>query len=142
MDKKMTVYKRNRKETSTQYVVVAQNLQVAVIKYMMNEKYVPKKWRYMLAHGAMRISSDILDNVIGSYRTFPNTEERLLERKRYLDKAVVGCYQLQSRLLCMVRTIDTVNAENLGNITSLLLDEIELLSKTLKNSHIVGQQEV
>ena len=138
----MTVYKRNRKETSTQYVVVAQNLQVAVIKYMMNEKYVPKKWRYMLAHGAMRISSDILDNVIGSYRTFPNTEERLLERKRYLDKAVVGCYQLQSRLLCMVRTIDTVNAENLGNITSLLLDEIELLSKTLKNSHIVGQQEV
>lgn len=138
----MTVYKRNRKETSTQYVVVAQNLQVAVIKYMMNEKYVPKKWRYMLAHGAMRISSDILDNVIGSYRTFPNTEERLLERKRYLDRAVVGCYQLQSRLLCMVRTIDTVNAENLGNITSLLLDEIELLSKTLKNSHIVGQQEV
>ena len=138
----MTVYKRNRKETSTQYVVVAQNLQVAVIKYMMNERYVPKKWRYMLAHGAMRISSDILDNVIGSYRTFPNTEERLLERKRYLDKAVVGCYQLQSRLLCMVRTIDTVNAENLGNITSLLLDEIELLSKTLKNSHIVGQQEV
>ena len=138
----MTVYKRNRKETSTQYVVVAQNLQVAVIKYMMNEKYVPKKWRYMLAHGAMRISSDILDNVIGSYRTFPNTEERLLERKRYLDRAVVGCYQLQSRLLCMVRTIDTVNAENLGNITSLLLDEIELLSKTLKNSHVVGQQEV
>ena len=138
----MTVYKRNRKETSTQYVVVAQNLQVAIIKYMMNEKYVPKKWRYMLAHGAMRISSDILDNVIGSYRTFPNTEERLLERKRYLDRAVVGCYQLQSRLLCMVRTIDTVNAENLGNITSLLLDEIELLSKTLKNSHIVGQQEV
>ena len=138
----MTVYKRNRKETSTQYVVVAQNLQVAVIKYMMNERYVPKKWRYMLAHGAMRISSDILDNVIGGYRTFPNTEERLLERKRYLDKAVVGCYQLQSRLLCMVRTIDTVNAENLGNITSLLLDEIELLSKTLKNSHIVGQQEV
>ena len=138
----MTVYKRNRKETSTQYVVTAQNLQVAVIKYMMNEKYVPKKWRYMLAHGAMRISSDILDNVIGSYRTFPNTEERLLERKRYLDRAVVGCYQLQSRLLCMVRTIDTVNAENLGNITSLLLDEIELLSKTLKNSHIVGQQEV
>ena len=138
----MTVYKRNRKETSTQYVVVAQNLQVAVIKYMMNERYVPKKWRYMLAHGAMRISSDILDNVIGSYRTFPNTEERLLERKRYLDRAVVGCYQLQSRLLCMVRTIDTVNAENLGNITSLLLDEIELLSKTLKNSHIVGQQEV
>ena len=138
----MTVYKRNRKETSTQYVVVTQNLQVAIIKYMMNEKYVPKKWRYMLAHGAMRISSDILDNVIGSYRTFPNTEERLLERKRYLDRAVVGCYQLQSRLLCMVRTIDTVNAENLGNITSLLLDEIELLSKALKNSHIVGQQEV
>lgn len=137
----MTVYKRNRKETATQYVVTAQAMQVAVIKYMMNEKYVPKKWRYMLAHGAMRIASDILDNVIGSYKTFPNTEERLAERKRYLDRANVCCYQLQSRLLCMARTIDSVTAENLGNITGLLLDEIELLNKTIKNSHLVKQQE-
>lgn len=137
----MTVYKRNRKETATQYVVTAQALQVAVIKYMMTEKYVPKKWRYMLAHGAMRISSDILDNVIGSYKTFPNTEERLAERRRYLDRANVGCYQLQSRLLCMARTIETVTAENLGSITSLLLDEIELLNKTIKNSKLIKQQE-
>jgi len=138
----MTVFKRNRKETATQYVVTAQDLQVAVIKYMMNEKYVPKKWRYMLAHGAMRIVSDILDNVIGSYKTFPNTDDRLAQRRNYLEKAMIGCYQLQNRLLCMVRVIDTVNADNLGNITSLLLNEIELLNKTIKNSHIVGQQEV
>ena len=137
----MTVYKRNRKETAREYVVTAQALQVAVIKYMMTEKYVPKKWRYMLAHGAMRISSDILDNVIGSYKTFPNTEERLAERRRYLDRANVGCYQLQSRLLCMARTIETVTAENLGSITSLLLDEIELLNKTIKNSKLIKQQE-
>ena len=137
----MTVYKRNRKETATQYVVTAQALQVSVIKYMMTEKYVPKKWRYMLAHGAMRISSDILDNVIGSYKTYPNTEDRLAERRRYLDRANVGCYQLQSRLLCMARTIETVTAENLGSITSLLLDEIELLNKTIKNSKLIKQQE-
>ncbi|MBQ8465285.1 MAG: hypothetical protein IJ545_04670 [Alphaproteobacteria bacterium] len=136
-----TVYKRNRKETATQYVVTAQDLQVAVIKYMMSEKYVPKKWRYMLAHGAMKTVSDILDNVIGSYRTFPNTEERLNTRRQYIEKAIIGCYQLQNRLLCMVRTIDTVNANNLGNITELLLGEIELLSKTLKNTHLVGQHE-
>ena len=131
----MTVYKRNRKETATQYVITAQALQVAVIKYMMNEKYVPKKWRYMLAHGAMRISSDILDNVIGSYRTFPNTEERLTERKRYLDRANVGCYQLQSRLLCMVRTIETVTAQNFlkeGTVVAVNEDE-----KTIKVGDIV-----
>lgn len=45
----MSVYKRNRKETATQYVVTAQALQRAIVQYVMNEKYVPKKWRFVLA---------------------------------------------------------------------------------------------
>lgn len=138
----MTVYKRNRKETATQYVVTAQELQVAVIRYVMNEKYVPKKWRYILVRDVIHVVSEIVNNVVGAHRTFPNTEERLVTRRHYLEKSSVMCYQLQSQLLCMVRTIDSVNADNLGGITSLLLSEVELLSKTLKNSHLVAQQEV
>ena len=42
----------------------------------------------------------------------------------------------------MENVIPTVTAGNLGNITSLLLDEIGLITKTGKNSHLIQQQEV
>lgn len=138
----MVVYAKDRKETATQYVITAQNLQEKVLRYMMNEKRVPKKWRYLLAHAAIKKVCELVDNVIGSNKTFPNNEERLKIRNDYLEKAVVNCYQLGNQLQLMIRVIDTVDANNLKEISSLLLDEIELLRKTRKNSRMVGQQEV
>ena len=84
----MPVYKKDRKETAIQYIVTAQSLQTAVIKYMMNEKRVPKKWRYMLARGAMLKASELLDNVIGSNAVFPSDEHKLQTRKDYLQAAI------------------------------------------------------
>ena len=138
----MPVYKRNRKETATQYVVTAQQLQKVTIQYLMNEIRVPKKWRFVLAQEAIHTVCGILNNVIGAHNTFPNTQERLEERKKYLQRAYIGCYQLQNQLMCMINVIQTVTVGNLGEITGLLLDEIELLSKTIKNSHVVGGKEV
>jgi hypothetical protein len=137
----MTVYKRNRKETATQYVVTAQALQKAVVQYVMNEKYVPKKWRFVLAQGAINLVCEIMNNIIAAHNTFPNTEEKLTIRKEYLRKAYVGCYQLQQHLICLINVIPTVKAGNLGEITGLLLDEIALIVKTGKSAHLVQQQE-
>lgn len=138
----MTVYKRNRKETATQYVVTAQALQKAVIQYLMNEKYVPKKWRFVLAQGGINLACEMVNNIIAAHNTFPNTEEKLAIRKEYLRKAFVGCYQLQQHLLCMINVIPTVKVSNLEEIMSLLVDEIGLITKTGKNSKVVKQQEV
>ena len=138
----MPVYKKDRKETAIQYIVTAQLLQTAVIKYMMNEKRVPKKWRYMLARGAMLKASELLDNVIGSNAVFPSDEHKLQTRKDYLQAAICNAYQLESRLLCMIRCIQTVTPDSLKQISGLLLDEITLLKKTLKNAKIIGKAEV
>jgi len=138
----MTVYKRNRKETATQYVVTAQKLHRAVVKYVMNEKRVPKKWRFVLAQNGINLASEMMNNVIGAHNTFPNTEEKLAIRKEYLRKAYINCFQIQDFLLCLENVIDTVTAGSLGEIASLLTDEIALITKTGKNAHLVCQQEV
>lgn len=138
----MSVYKRNRKETATQYVVTAQALQRAIVQYVMNEKYVPKKWRFVLAQNCINLACEMMNNIIAAHNTFPNTEEKLDIRKEYLRKAYINCYQIQDILMCMENVIPTVTAGNLGNITSLLLDEIGLITKTGKNSHLIQQKEV
>ena len=112
----MSVYAKDRKTTKLQYIVTAQKLQVAVIQYLMNDNHVPKKWRYMLAQDAILKVSELLDNVVASNTIFPNTEEKLTLRKKYLQQALINCYQLENKMLCMVRTIQSVNAENLKQI--------------------------
>ena len=138
----MSVYARERKETVTQYIVTAQKLQTVTIQILMNEKKFPKKWRYILVQDAILKVNEILDNVIAAHNLFPTTEERLKQRKQSLYNAVIGCYQLENKLLCMVRTINGVTAENVSNITSLILDEITLLKKAYKNAKIIGDKEV
>ena len=138
----MTVYARERKETSVQYIIDAKKLQREVIRYMMNEKRVPKKWRYMLARGAMAKASEIVDNAVGSHSVFPNTEEKLKLRKAYLQDALTNCYQLHARLDCMVDVIDNVTVDSLSVIISLLVDEIAGLKKTISNAKVVKGKEV
>lgn len=134
----MSVYAKDRKTTKLQYIVTAQKLQVAVIQYLMNDNHVPKKWRYMLAQDAILKVSELLDNVVASNTIFPNTEEKLTLRKKYLQQALINCYQLENKMLCMVRTIQSVNAENLKQITSLLFDEINLIKGASKNAKIIS----
>lgn len=138
----MSVYARERKETVTQYVVTAQKLQVITLQILMNEKKFPKKWRYILIQDAILKANELLDNVVAAHNIFPTTEERLKQRKQSLYNAVINCYQLENKLLCMVRTINGVTAETVSNITSLLLDEITLLKKAYKNAKIIGNKEV
>ncbi|HBO50078.1 MAG TPA: hypothetical protein DD619_04760 [Alphaproteobacteria bacterium] len=134
----MSVYAKDRKTTKLQYIVTAQKLQVAVIQYLMNDNHVPKKWRYMLAQDAILKVSELLDNVVASNTIFPNTEEKLTLRKKYLQQALINCYQLENKMLCMVRTIQSVNAENLKQITSLLFDEVNLIKGANQNAKIIS----
>ena len=134
----MSVYAKDRKITKLQYIVTAQKLQVAVIQYLMNDNHVPKKWRYMLAQDAILKVSELLDNVVASNTIFPNTEEKLTLRKKYLQQALINCYQLENKMLCMVRTIQSVNAENLKQITSLLFDEVNLIKGASQNAKIIS----
>ena len=134
----MPVYAKDRKTTKLQYIVTAQKLQVAVIQYLMNDNHVPKKWRYMLAQDAILKVSELLDNVIASNTIFPNTEEKLALRKKYLQQALINCYQLENKMLCMVRTIQSVNAENPKQITSLLFDEVNLIKGASQNAKIIS----
>ena len=136
----MTIYARERKTTAIQYIVTVQKLQVEILSYVMKDKYFPKKYRYILVQDIMNKANELADNVIGSNSAFPNTEERLSLRKRYLDRAIINCRQLENKFLLACRVIKEVTPESLKNITGLLLEEIGLLKNTLKNTKLIEQQ--
>ena len=137
----MTVYKRERKTTQTQYITTGQKLQVEIVNYCMNEKRFSKKYRYILVQDIINKTNELADNIIGASAIFPNTEEKLLLRKRYLNGAIINCNQLENKFLLACRVIKDVTPDSLKNITSLLIDELALLRATLKNSKIINSEE-
>ena len=137
----MPVYARERKTTQAQYVATAQKLQAEIVIFCMNEKRFSKKYRFILVQDIINKSNEFADNVIGSNAVFPNTEEKLALRKRYLERAIINIDQLENKFLLACRVIKTVTPDNLKNITNLLLDELALLRATFKNAKLVGNEE-
>lgn len=133
----MAVYAKDRKKTATQYIVTAQALQTAVIKYLMNENHISKKWRYMLVQDAVNKVCELLDNVVASNSVYPNTEEKLQLQQKVFAGGGVNAYQLENKFQCMVRVIETVKIKNLETIMSLLFDEVNLLKGAYQNAKLV-----
>ena len=139
----MSVHAKDRNETATQYVVTAQSLQIETIKYLMNENRIGKKWRFILVQDAILKVSELLDNTVAANATFPSNEEKLADRKKYMQKALVNCYQLQNKLLTILRVIpDKVTADSMKNVTSLLLDEVRFIRSAYQNAKVIGKQKV
>lgn len=86
--------------------------------------------------------SELLDNVVASNSIVPTDDEKLADRIKYMRCAVINCYQIENKLLAMVRVIPTVNADNLKEITGLIFDEIALLKKCIQNAKIVRIKKV
>lgn len=91
----------------------------------------------MLVQDAVNKVCELLDNVVASNSVYPNTEEKLQLRKKYLQTAAINAYQIENKFQCMVRVIETVKIKNLESIMSLLFDEVNLLKGAYQNAKLV-----
>ena len=75
------VHERDRGETGFAPVDYAASLQDSVTTYVMNEKYVPKKWRYVLGIDAIRKADEIYDSVSYANKIWLKPETVPMRRK-------------------------------------------------------------
>ena len=107
------VYTRNRKKTPFDVLANAEKLQDLVTLYVMNERYVPKKWRFMIGQDLIKKIDELNDNIIAANSIYAMSEQDLASRKAYAQKAA-----------------------SLEEITSLLSQEIDDLKGWRKNDKI------
>lgn len=133
------VYTRNRRKTPFDVATNAEKLQDLVTLYVMDEKRVPKKWRYMIGQDLIRKADDLNDNVIAANSIYAMTEEELNKRKAYAQRAITNGYQLQRKLLRLVRCVPSATAGSLDEIMAILSQEIDDLKGWRKNDKIRGK---
>ncbi|NNJ30079.1 hypothetical protein [Lacrimispora defluvii] len=133
------VYTRNRKKTPFDVATNAEKLQDLVTLYVMDEKRVPKKWRYMIGQDLIRKIDELNDNVIAANSIYAMNEEDLSKRKEYAQRAISNGYQLQRKLSRLVRCVPSATPASLYEITALLSQEIDDMKGWRKNDKIRGK---
>ena len=133
------VYTRNRKKTPFDVLANAEKLQDLVTLYVMNERYVPKKWRFMIGQDLIKKIDELNDNIIAANSIYAMNDQDLANRKAYAQKAIANGYQLQRKLSRLIRCVPSATAASLEEITSLLSQEIDDLKGWRKNDKIRAQ---
>ncbi len=103
----------------------------------MKEKNFPKKWRYLFGQDIVNTLNALMDNIVAANTIYPKTQEELVLRKEYQTKAIINCYQLQSKLLCLTKLIDTIKLSDLTKFLDDLYKEVGLLKGWKKSSKIL-----
>lgn len=114
------VYKRLREETDFDTLELCDDLVRQTMKYVMNEKYVPKRWRFMCGEKLVNYADRIREYVTVANDIRATDEEKLEQRNTYQSRALSYCNLYQSKLIDMEEVIDSVTCENLRQITDTL----------------------
>lgn len=131
------VLQRKREETELSFYIYGQQLQMEITKYIVNDKYIPKKWRYLIGQSLVDKVDELMDNIIFANTIYPAIEEELITRKKYQTMAIANCYQIQNKLLRLINCLDSVSINSLSPIIDLLGKEVSILKNWKKSSKII-----
>ena len=131
------VFARNRTETELQFRVNAVELQIEISKYVMREKVMPKKWRYAIGYPLINKVDELVDNITYANSIYPTDEKELKKRKMYQTLAIANCYQIQNKLIRMLKCVETTKVKQIEIIIEKLSREAELLSGWRKSSKVI-----
>lgn len=126
------VYARNRKETFFEPVDNAASLQDAVTQYVMNEKRVPKKWRFVIGIDLIRKTDEIMDLAISANETWMG--EATIEKRRDLwRECFKACKQLDRKLSRLINCVPSATPTSMKEILELLDKEIRAVANCRDN---------
>ena len=121
----MSVPVHERSVSGLSFLLNAEKLEQLTNDLVMNDKYVPKKYRYVWTQEAFRLAMAIFENVRRANILYPRDEETLKRRLFYLQTAETDAEALLTQISF---------ARNNFNIPAGSLKEWEKLCIDTKNS--------
>lgn len=116
-------FRRDRHETQFDTLDLANELKHKVSVYVMNEKHVPKRWRYVNGLPAIDYARKVRDYIAlaNDIQLSTDTEpEKLKDRKKYQDIALSYCNILQLQLMDIVAECEGATDDNMRSVIDVL----------------------
>ena len=127
-----STYRRNRKETQFDALDVAIELKHKVSVYVMNEKRVPKRWRYFNGKPAVDYARYIRDCVSVANDIYLG-KGTIESRREMQNKALQYCNLLQLQLMDIIEECEGATEESMRDISDMLTDLIRKIKRWTKS---------
>lgn len=133
-------YRRNREETQFDTLTLANELKHKVTIYVMNESYVPKRWRYMNGKPAIDYARSVRDCVSMANDIWLDNKvpdgEKIKRRGELQAKALSYCNILQQQLIDICDECDGATEENMRDVTDTLSNLIGKIINWNKSDNV------
>lgn len=132
------VYQRNRNLSNFEYYNSAIAPRAEVTKLAVSNS-IPKAYRFVFAVPMAETARGIVYNIVKADSFYPNTEENVTARKRYLTLAVADCEQLVQDIQCLLSMGLPVKASRVEAIIDDVEKEIKLIKGARNGVKLIGK---
>jgi hypothetical protein len=130
------VFSRFHRPTGYEYWDNAVEIEIALTRFLMNEKNVPKKYRYVYAIPILNSIRRLQRQIVEAYTTYPTTPERLAKRKALQQDAINTNEVIIQEIQRMILVLSQIDANKLDDIGNRLMRESALLRGWRKSAKI------
>jgi len=140
------VLARKRGVSALEFYHAAEQMRGELTPFLMNDKYVPKHWRFVFSYPAFEIMRNLFSHMRKANNMYPYSEEQLAERKKYQQKAIDDCDELFDLLQHLMTTLFYLKVDAMHPIPHQLEAACEHLDRTQallrawkKSSKVLGE---
>ena len=133
------VFERNRKEPESDYMSLAVDIRVEVLRLVRRESVIPKRYTFILGQPMADAARSLVLNVNRANRFYPSNSFNVLERKRYLGLALADCDQIEQDMDCAI-ALGLATPGKFERIIGMVRDEAEKISRKRKYTKVIGNE--
>lgn len=127
------VLARKRSVSSLEFYRTARELRITITRLVMNEKHVPKKYRYVFAIPMVNLMNELFANITTANTFYPSSEHDIQVRRDFQTFAISNCEQILQYLQYMLDVLP-LSPDKLRVSTELTMKEIALLKAWRKGN--------
>ncbi len=130
-----SVFRRNHEPTGLEFWDNAQEIEIFLTRFLMNEKNVPKKYRYVYAIPILESVRSLQKHIVAANTIYPTDEAELDKRKDEQQKAINANEIVIQEIQRMVLVLP-IDVDKLDDVGGRLLRESALLRAWRKSSKL------
>lgn len=134
-DSMSNVFRRNQKSTGLEFWDNAQEIEIFLTRFLMNEKNVPKKYRYVYSIPILNSVRVLQRYIVAANTIYPVDETELNRRREEQQKAINANEVIIQEIQRMVLVLP-IDVDKLDMVGQRLLRESALLRAWRKSSKI------
>ena len=135
-----TVLSRLRGLSELEFWKNGREIRTALTRYLMNEKKVPKRWRFVFTIPGINLAMKLMEEITAANTIYPTSEEEVDQRRHHQNEAIIACEQMIQHIQFMIDTLDDCKIGDFEILEKMLCKEIALLKAWRKNNKVLPQK--